>query len=382
VGIFVEFPIPWFALGVTALYFLMVPIHWWPKLRCQYKVPQIRFLYDGECPLCLRTRLTLSHFDCFKGVQFQSVQSQQDSEPLLKEYSETELLNDVFSINKNGQVNRGIDTYIQAFWAMGYLIPLSLFLRLPGVYHAMSKVYSVVAQNRTTERCTDEVCGVPTLLEPHQSPQLFKNITARDIQVQLVAIGLVAAVVMQLAVSYQSPLPQKWIRQSGLRQTSVGKVLHTKTQQLKRYSREMFGITNHGVFMDSHFRGYRHVIAVTYKDKSGKETFLPIIDENGMPGPYIYGFNWVKWTFRVNGPRVKPHLLEAGVRDFTAFWARKKGVSLKNAVFNIKVKKIDLPKTWRKDYLRDQLQKPWQDGGYIRWKNKKFYSAIKNIEKI
>ena len=48
----------------------------------------------------------------------------------------------------------------------------------------------------------------------------------------------------------------------------------------------------------------------------------------------------------------------------------------------IKVKKIDSPKNWEKDFLNKQIAKPWIDGGYIEWKDNTFVSNIINIEKI
>ena len=46
---------------------------------------------------------------------------------------------------------------------------------------------------------------------------------------------------------------------------------------LSQMGRTFFGIAGHGVFMDGHFEGYNHLVAVTYIDKTGKETWLPLI---------------------------------------------------------------------------------------------------------
>ena len=55
-----------------------------------------------------------------------------------------------------------------------------------------------------------------------------------------------------------------------------------------------------------------------------------------------------------------------------------------NDRFLIKVKKIDGLKDWQwqKDFLNKQIAKPWIDGGYVEWKDKKFISHIKDIESL
>ena len=74
--------------------------------------------------------------------------------------------------------------------------------------------------------------------------------------------------------------------------------------------------------------------------------------------------------------------LEKGVRDFTAFWAHKNGVSLTDAKFKIKVKKIESSSVWKDNHLEIQMNKPWIDGGYVEWKNDQYYPSIKEIEKL
>src|SRR5690606_7183496 len=64
IGILVCFPIPFFALGVIALYLLMVPVRFWEKqFNRKESKRKLQFYYDGECPLCNRTRIVIDHFD-------------------------------------------------------------------------------------------------------------------------------------------------------------------------------------------------------------------------------------------------------------------------------------------------------------------------------
>lgn len=155
------------------------------------------------------------------------------------------------------------------------------------------------------------------------------------------------------------------------------------TNGIGKLTKTFLGLTEHQVFTDRiHFDNYNHIVSVIYKDKNGNEKWLPIIDKNGQPDLYIYGSNWVNWTFRVNGMQVDQNMLSEGVKRYTAFWAKKNNVNLKDAQFIIKVKKVDAPKKWEKDFLNKQIAKPWIDGGYVIWKNNKFESNIKNIESL
>ena len=150
-------------------------------------------------------------------------------------------------------------------------------------------------------------------------------------------------------------------------------------------TKKLFGSTEHGVFIDGHYKGYKHIIAIVYLNKKGEEIWLPIIDKKGQPSYYNYGTNWRKMSFSTNSPNINMKNLNSGVRDFTAFWAKKSmKIDLADAKFLIKVKKIESLKDWewQKDFLNKQIAKPWMDGGYIEWKDKKFISHIKDIESL
>ncbi len=143
------------------------------------------------------------------------------------------------------------------------------------------------------------------------------------------------------------------------------------------------GITHHGLFVEQHFIGYNHIISISHVNKNGTESRLPIIDNRGMPGPYLYGFNWAKWTFRVNGPNIDPKGLSDGIRSFTAFWAHRHGVTLEDDVFKVYVKKVPVPTGWEKDFLQNPSQNPhWVEAGTAVWKSKHYTSQIQNIESL
>ncbi|MFY7812110.1 MAG: hypothetical protein ACOVQ2_10315 [Flavobacterium sp.] len=74
--------------------------------------------------------------------------------------------------------------------------------------------------------------------------------------------------------------------------------------------------------------------------------------------------------------------LKNGIKDFTAFWSYKNGIDLKEAEFKIKVKKIEQPQKWEKDFMKKQINQTWKDGGKIIWKDKNIEYYIFDIESI
>lgn len=386
IGILVCFPIPFFALGVSGLYILMVPVFIWDRIfkRNQSEVKLIKFFYDGECPLCNRTRIILSHFDSRKRIEFLTVQENADKESILKDIPKEKLLDNIHAVSANGKIYSGVDVYIKIFNTIWYLKPLSWFMRLPGIYQMSRVIYRTVALNRTTNRCTEDNCGyvLPELPIEDSKMKLSKNYTLKDLRMMCLFVGISILIMLQALVTYNAPVFKIARIKAGIANVKVIKVSVVIANLASDFSKTFFGITHHGVFMDSHFDGYNHTIAVIYKPTIGKEIWLPIFDENGTPGDYLSGPLWVKWTFRVNSPLVNQTRLVNGIRDFTAFWAKKNGVNLQSAKFEIRVKKTRVPKKWEFNFLNDQLHNPWLHAGEVNWRNSEFSSNVLNIEEL
>ena len=185
-----------------------------------------------------------------------------------------------------------------------------------------------------------------------------------------------------MMVSYNSDLNRTIRNKIGVENNTVNKKIEKISNNVNQFSKTYFGITHHGVFVDYHFSEYNHNIAVVYKTAQGKEIWLPITNQNSFPGYYLKGPVWAKWGFRVNHNKINQPDLEKGIRDFTAFWAKQKGINLDDADFIIKLKKIDTPHQWEKDFLKNQIQKPWQNIGTAVWKNKQYNIQIPEVEKL
>ncbi|MDH2206328.1 DCC1-like thiol-disulfide oxidoreductase family protein [Empedobacter sp. GD03644] len=385
VGILICYPIPWFALGMCSIYILLIPISFWRFLSNQIKLnkPVLQFYYDAECPLCNRTKITIEHFDIRKAILFKTVQFDAENQPLLQGISKNELLENIYSI-KNGKVYKGVDTYIQVLSSIIYLKPLSWFIRIQGIYHIAKCIYSFVAKNRDTERCTEENCGYtpPILPSNEDNIKILQSYTIKDLKVNLLTFSILITILLQSIITYNSGINKNVRSYLSIEHNRLNKFIEKKSEGINNITKTLFGLTHHAVFMDDHFKDYNHVIAVTYIDNKGKEIWLPIIQPKGIVGDYLIGSVYCKWNYRVNSSLINQDNLKNGIRDFSAFWAHKNNVDLNDATFIIKVKKIETPTKWEKDFLKNQMEQPWKNVGKANWTNKEFFIDIPIIEEL
>lgn len=384
-GILLEFPIPYFALTVCAIYLLIVPVSFWKKIfSYNNNSSTLTFYYDVECPLCIRTKISITHLDWFNKINFKTVQFDSQENPDLKNIDIDSLLDNIYSVDSKGKVYSGIDTYIQVMKRIFYLYPIGVLLQIPGIYQIGKRCYSYIAKNRTTERCTEENCGYnPPNIPDDSKVKILQYLTLEDLKYKFIVFVLCLMTFIQFTFLYITPTALIVKEKIGFQNSKIDNLITgTIMFYQNNITRTFFGLTNHPVFMDAHFSGYNHIISVVYVDKNNNEQWLPIIDKTGEPGSYIYGANWVNWTFRVNSANINEENLNNGLKRYTAFWAHKNHVDLTNAKFLIKVKKIDSADTWKKDFLSVQHKKPWITGGYILWQENQFISHIEDIEKL
>jgi hypothetical protein len=127
----------------------------------------------------------------------------------------------------------------------------------------------------------------------------------------------------------------------------------------------------HDIFLDHHFRSYHRLVSLRYVPASGPMVPLPLLDEQGQPGPYCSGRIWTKWVYRTTGPEADSQKLAAGLKSFAAFWAAQQQLPLERARFQVVVKKVAVPRTWQRDHLRRQMRQPWQPAATLRWQSRR-----------
>lgn len=368
IGIFLIFPIPYFGLGVTALYVLLLPNKYWEWVgqKLKFKQPKLVFFYDNECPLCARTKTIIQFFDFFGAVDFKSVQVYGFEHEALQEIPKDKLLADMHTVDGKGTVRVGVDSYRKAFMYIPLFFVLGLLLYIPGIYHLAKRVYQYVAKNRELERCTEDSCGYTPPNFPIDSDDilLLKNLKVQDLRVFGLKFMLLVVVILQLNGRFGPVTVSKISKVS----ESFGKAIEPVQIATHGYATKLLGITPHGVFVDGHFQGQDYIHTLTYNGD-----MLPMIQENGQPGKYLRGGSWVNYVFRVDRPFGKSDSpdLEKGLIRYSAFWLHKNGLGTENAEFDLIRKNVKVAFEWEKDRLKNNLAKPWKKVGKLVWKNNK-----------
>lgn len=84
------------------------------------------------------------------------------------------------------------------------------------------------------------------------------------------------------------------------------------------------------------------------------------------------------WANIAVTPNINIQRLSKLLMKVTAFWGRNSNLDLKQATFQVKLKKISAPSTWVYDLRNTNLQGEWQTIGSINWQNNNFQIAIPN----
>jgi len=365
-GIILSLNIYQFGFGMLAPYALLVPFSWWRRIggwiRCAQ--PRLTVFYDEQCPLCNRTVLILSHFDVRRAVAFRGLQSHALAYPELQRVDQKELLTDIYALQTDRRLYRGLDTYIRILEAMTYPAPVAWLLRLPGLYRIAASVYRRIADNRVRIRC-DATC-LPEETGGDPIADHFRRLlgTPRQ-QANRLARFLILVILLQLNSTLQFGV---LFRLNGGHATAAaGQALEAASNAVLFLSHTLLGITPHALYMHDHFVGYDHILAITWRDGAGVERWLPLVNPEGR----IVAPNWGRvqcwWANIVVTPHIKRPRLEKGLMQAVAFWGGKLGLDLPHTEFILKMKPVAVPMDWEPNLRHRNLAQPWQDIGTLRW---------------
>lgn len=358
-GILITYPIPWFALTAVILYLLMVPTDFWLRISNTFKSKKtsFNFYYDAECPLCNKVVVIIRHFDIFRKINCVTVQAYAAQDAALQGIDEETLLINIHGVDANGKVSVGYDAYIVLMKRMIYLYPVGLILSLPGISNIGKRIYRYIAGNRLTERCTAENCSMPVFSAPVAETDDFLvtgwnrlNLTRGFWKwTMIVTLGV------QLLIISICPIFDRQIEG-----TLPGKILHTVVPPVQAVAKKYMGVTSHPVFMyNIHFDGYNHLFKIVCKQNRQR---VPLLDENGMvTNSYANGALWVNHTFRTNAPRLKQQAFEKALLRYLRYFEHESG--LQQSDYEIYVKEIETTDHWQKDFLHNQMKKPWTPAG-------------------
>ena len=151
--------------------------------------------------------------------------------------------------------------------------------------------------------------------------------------------------------------------------------------ELEPMAHAYFGVCSHGVFLDHHFENYDHIVAVTYIEPDGTETWLPLTRPSGQVGWYSTGRIWAKWAFR----QCAVHVGRAGQKRPTrrdCLLGREERRAADRCAFQRVGERVRPRTGWQRNFLYNQAQKPWSPAGTAQWKDGQFSAEIVNIEAI
>jgi hypothetical protein len=376
-GIMFVYPIPWFAAGFIALYLLMVPVGCWKRLAglLTSKKSKLTVYYNDRSLSLTRLRIVMQSADLFHFISFQSVQSLIETDLSFGAQSGNDPM--FFSIDSKGRRKENFAAFVSILAFIPPLFIVSMILRIPGISNIAQKIFTRLTSSDTSQSV--EQHSQISVVDYLDNKPLIGSCTVRDLRIGVLHYAIAILVCLQLISIYNSTLMRITARKIGFEKTAPGKIVRSVATRIQKGTKIVLGITGHTVFLDHHFEGYNHVIAIRFE---GDKSILPIIDLAGMPDYYLSGPTWAKWSFRVNGAAIDMKKLEGGVRDFTAFWLVKQGMSFENKKFSVLVKKIDPVRKWERDFLSIQRAKPWVVAGTVTWNDDVFSAEIQNIENL
>ncbi|MBM4208177.1 MAG: DUF393 domain-containing protein [Gammaproteobacteria bacterium] len=367
-----------FGIGMLACYVLLVPFSWWRKLSAWFQSshPALRVYYDKQCPLCNRTVLIINHFDIFHCIDFKPAQDHAHENPALVGIGMDTLMADLYAVDNDNKVYRGLATYRQILLNMRYLAPFGVLLGLPGIKQLAEAKYRAIADNRIRINC-NETCAVePPLPDNTLYYRLFEQFglqKPKTFSHKLTKI-LIALAILQLnstlhyAVFYRLPLEYGRI--------PVSQPVSQASNALLMVSSTFFGITPHALYLHDHFKHYDRILAITYITSDGAEHWLPFVNEQGRLLTPNWGRIHSMWANIAVTPTINNVRLKKFIMKVTAFWGVQTGIDLENVKFIIKMKKINVSPEWDFDRLHKNFASEWINIGAAAWHNRQISYEI------
>ncbi|MGI8967440.1 MAG: thiol-disulfide oxidoreductase DCC family protein [Limisphaerales bacterium] len=104
-------------------------------------------LYDEACPLCAFQMRLLTWLDWFNALSLLPISDSRAAE-IAPHLTRENLLEAIHCVAKNGKIYRGARCLRFVGMRLPLLIPLALFLWLPGVIWIAEKIYMMISRNR------------------------------------------------------------------------------------------------------------------------------------------------------------------------------------------------------------------------------------------
>ena len=370
IGIVLSLNVYPFGFAMLVHYLLLVPFAWWRGFsgRVVCEKPLLTVFYDQDCPLCNRTVIFIEHFDIRQAIAFKGLQNHAREYPGLDAIPEATLLTDLYALDNQGRLSAGVDTYIQILLKLGYPAPLGCLLKIPGIYQIAQAIYRKIANSRQRQPCGEHcaVTPIPAWVDERPFAGFYARHATTERQIALrIAKALVLVLVLQLNSTLHYGVLYRWM---GTRPSDPAlALLDQGSDSVINLSHAFFGISPHALYLHDHFDHYNDIVALTYRDKAGQETWLPFINQEGR----LLSPNWGRVQSMWANIAITSHMsrdrLEKFTKKVTAFYSLDMGIDLSDAQFVIKSKHVEVPTSWEYDLRRRNFQGAWRDIGTLNW---------------
>jgi predicted DCC family thiol-disulfide oxidoreductase YuxK len=104
-------------------------------------------LYDGECPMCIFQMKVLSWLDWFQALALVPLSDPRARE-IAPQLTREDLLEAIHCVTPEGRVHRGARAIRFVGMRLPLLVPVALFLWIPGVIQVAEILYRWISKNR------------------------------------------------------------------------------------------------------------------------------------------------------------------------------------------------------------------------------------------
>ncbi len=104
-------------------------------------------LYDGDCPMCTFQMLTIQSLDWLKKIEIIPIKDPR-AQAIAPDITREDLLEAIHCITPEGAIHRGARAFRHLGFRIPLLLPLGLFLWIPGVIQIAEVFYKFIADRR------------------------------------------------------------------------------------------------------------------------------------------------------------------------------------------------------------------------------------------
>jgi vitamin K-dependent gamma-carboxylase-like protein len=337
-GILIAFPIPLFALVMISLYALLVPQDWWDQaaeyISSRVIAKRLRAAHSESPPVVPRRRAQeAAHFRVDFANPEPATSATHKRRAGIPVVVSATIPRETIATASNSRLVGDISSEEQESTPSDVAPPVAI--------RPINPIRPLVGNNGLRAG-SESCCDLP-------------------LRAKIAFVSI--AVVWQLILIFQTP-----VFQGKDHVPSSGTSFAVARDFVYRY----FGVCSHAVFLDYMHRSYDRELALVQVLPQGGLRWLHLVSETGQARRHNSGRVWCAWTHRIAAKNVDANSFGTGVRNYTAFWAKRRGIDLADARFLVFSRQCEPVQGWERNYLLRQTQQPWTPIFEARWKDRQF----------